>query len=46
MRDQLGIGVWLENRTRGIGGWLRPALMIEIRVILLLYGGGAMAGTP
>jgi hypothetical protein len=46
MRDQPGIGAWLESRTRGIGGRFRPALMIEIRVILLLYGGGAMAGTP
>jgi hypothetical protein len=42
MWDQLGIGVWLENRTRGIGGRFRPALMIEVWVILLLYGGGAM----
>ena len=40
--DQLGIGEWLESRTREIGGRFRPTLMVEVWVILLLYGGGAM----
>jgi hypothetical protein len=42
MWDQLGIGAWLEDQTREIGGHFRSPLMVEVWVILLLYGGGAM----
>jgi hypothetical protein len=42
MWDQLGIGAWLESHTREIGGNYRCPLMVEVWVILLLYGGGAM----
>jgi hypothetical protein len=40
--DQLGIGEWLDSHTRQIGGRFRPALMVEVWVVLLLYGGGRM----
>jgi hypothetical protein len=40
--DQLGIGQWLESHGGVVGGWFRPALMVEVWVVLLLYGGSVM----
>lgn len=40
--DQLGIGHWLDSHGGAIGGWFRPALMVEVWVALLLYGGSVM----
>ncbi|CAN5697735.1 hypothetical protein BH23GEM9_BH23GEM9_19580 [soil metagenome] len=40
--DQLGIGTWLEVETRQVGGRFRSPLMVEVWVVLLLYGGGSM----
>lgn len=40
--DQLGVGDWLERHTRESGGRFRSPLMVEVWVVLLLYGGGVM----
>jgi hypothetical protein len=40
--DQLEIGRWLQRQAGDVGGWFRPALMIELWIVLLLYGGGFM----
>ncbi|MEX2553627.1 MAG: IS1380 family transposase [Actinomycetota bacterium] len=40
--DLLGIGAWLDRHTRELPGRFRPSLMVEVWVVLLLYGGGWM----
>jgi len=40
--DVLGLGEWLEERTRTLPGIYRPNLMIELWVSLLCYGGSRM----
>jgi hypothetical protein len=40
--DRLGMGQWLDAQSRSVGGHFRPSLMIEMWVVLLLYGGGVM----
>jgi hypothetical protein len=40
--DQFGIGQWLASRTREVGGRFQSTLMIEVWIVLLLYGGGVM----
>lgn len=40
--DVLGLGEWLEKRTRTLPGIYRPSLMIELWTALLCYGGGRM----
>jgi hypothetical protein len=40
--DQLGIGEWLRNQTHEIGGRFQSTLLVEVWVVLLLYGGGVM----
>lgn len=38
----LGLGAWLERRTNALPGRFRASLMVELWVVLLLYGGGWM----
>lgn len=40
--DQLRMGQWLDAQTPSLGGRFRPSLMVEIWIVLLLYGGGVM----
>jgi hypothetical protein len=40
--DQLGIGAWLHAHAPRVGGRFRASLMVEVWVVLLLYGGGVM----
>lgn len=40
--DLLEIGSWLDRRTSELPGRFRPSLMVELWVVLLLYGGGWM----
>jgi hypothetical protein len=40
--DLLDIGSWLDRRTGELPGRFRPSLMVELWVVLLLYGGGWM----
>jgi hypothetical protein len=34
--DALDLGALIDLRTRGVGGFFRPSLMVEVWVILLL----------
>jgi len=40
--DQLGLGQRIDAQTTWLPGVFRPSLMVEIWVVLLLYGGGRM----
>ena len=40
--DQLDLGGWLQGQTGEIGGRFRSPLMVELWIVLLLYGGGFM----
>jgi hypothetical protein len=40
--DRLGLGPRLDSRAAWLGGDYRPSLMIELWMVLLLYGGGCM----
>jgi hypothetical protein len=40
--DRLGLGERIDAATGSIGGRLRPSLLIEQWVVLLLYGGGVL----
>lgn len=40
--DRLGMGQWLDAQSGSVGGHFRPSLMIEMWIVLLLYGGGVM----
>jgi hypothetical protein len=40
--DLLDLGGWLDRRTSGLPGRFRSSLMVELWVVLLLYGGGWM----
>lgn len=40
--DCMGMGQWLDARADSVGGHFRPSLMIEMWIVLLLYGGGVM----
>ena len=44
--DRLGLGGWIDCRTGKEKGFFRPSLMVEVRVVLLLYGGGVMDDLP
>ncbi len=44
--DALGLGRWIDDRAREVPGRYRPSLMVELWVVLLLYGGGAMDDLP
>ncbi|MDT8442393.1 MAG: hypothetical protein RQ723_12140 [Desulfuromonadales bacterium] len=44
--DALELGGWIDRRARGIGGFFRPSLMVEVRVVLLLYGGRVLDDLP
>jgi len=40
--DRLELGAWLDARTGAVPGHFRPSLMVEVWVVLLLYGGGVL----
>jgi len=40
--DGLDLGAWVDRRARSLGGRFRPSLMVELWVVLLLYGGRVM----
>ncbi len=40
--DQLGLGAWIDIRTRGVAGVLRSSLMVEVWIAVLWYGGAAL----
>lgn len=44
--DALDLGSWIERRTRAVGGFFRPSLMVEVWVVLLLYGGCVLDDLP
>ena len=44
--DRLGLGGWIDCRTGKEKGFFRPSLMVEVWVVLLLYGGGVMDDLP
>ena len=44
--DRLGVGGWIEARSEAVPGFFRPSLMVEVWVVLLLYGGGVLDDLP
>lgn len=40
--DRLGLGERIDASAEWLGGAYRPSLMVELWVVLLLYGGGSM----
>ena len=44
--DALGLGSLLDRHARSVGGFFRPSLMVEVWVILLLYGGRVIDDLP
>jgi hypothetical protein len=40
--DQIGLGERLDTQASWLGGAYRPSLMVELWVVLSLYGGGHM----
>ena len=44
--DRMGLGGWIDCRTGKERGFFRPSLMVEVWVVLLLYGGGVMDDLP
>ena len=46
LSNRLGMSEWIDTRTRSQKGWLRPVLMVEVWIVLPLYGGGVMGHLP
>jgi hypothetical protein len=44
--DRLGLGSGIDTKTSWLRGQYRPSLMVEVWVVLLLYGGGRMDHLP
>lgn len=44
--DRLGLGKWIDQRTGHLAGDYRPSLMVEVWIVLLLYGGGVLDDLP
>ena len=44
--DRLGLAGWIDSRAGREKGFFRPSLMVEVWVVLLLYGGGVMDDLP
>ena len=44
--DGLGLGSWIDRRSEGLAGYFRPSLMVEVWVVLLLYGGRVLDDLP
>jgi len=40
--DRLGLGAWLDDGATWLPGIFRPSLLVEMWIVLLLYGGGRM----
>ena len=44
--DALDLGSLIDRHTRTVGGFFRPSLMVEVWVVLLLYGGCVLDDLP
>ena len=44
--DRMGLGSWIDEHAKGIGGHFRPSLMVELWIALALYGGRSMDDLP
>ena len=44
--DALDLGSWIDRRTQTVGGFFRPSVMVEVWVVLLLYGGHVLDDLP
>ena len=44
--DRFGLGAWLDQHAKEIGGRYRPSLMVELWVALVIYGGRGMDDLP
>ncbi len=44
--DALSLGSMIDRDARGVGGFFRPSLMVEVWVVLLLYGGRVLDDLP
>ena len=40
--DRLDLGSWIDHHTEELPGFFRSSLMVEVWVVLLLYGGTAL----
>lgn len=44
--DALDLGSVIDRRARAVGGFFRPSLMVEVWIVLLLYGGRVIDDLP
>ena len=44
--DALDLGSLIDRGAQAVGGYFRPSLMVEVWVVLLLYGGQVMDDLP
>jgi len=44
--DALELGAKLDRGARAVGGFFRPSLMVEVWIVLLLYGGRVLDDLP
>jgi hypothetical protein len=44
--DRLGLGSWIDRQAQQVGGWYRSSLMVELWVVLVLYGGRCIDDLP
>lgn len=44
--DALDLGSMIDRGGQGVGGFFRPSLMVEVWVVLLLYGGCVLDDLP
>ena len=44
--DGMGLGSWIDRQSEGLAGFFRPSLMVEVWVVLLLYGGRVLDDLP
>lgn len=44
--DALGLGARLDESASVVGGFFRPSLMVEVWIVLLLYGGRVLDDLP
>lgn len=44
--DALDLGAMIDRGAQAVGGFLRPSLMVEVWVVLLLYGGQVLDDLP
>ena len=44
--DALDLGAVIDRGVQAVGGFFRPSLMVEVWIVLLLYGGQVMDDLP